>query len=616
MDALGHSVTFPVNEMLLTDEGAASDSVVVNEMGGGGQPSFVFSSEGGTATLLSLPFALLHDSGLATLPTSATAGASTAAQPIGGTNTTNIIIKQSTSSAQPGLPTNTIFLDAAQMALLSSGEGQVVLTDAFLEEGQQGSEAQQIFFQVTSDALHEEDETAGQKEDGAMVQQPGMPLHDIRGRGQSIVIPERRPVLPKAKRGPGRPRRDDSKIMPPSVKGVWFCQSCGKEFSKWPLLKKHMKTHSDDKPHRCSHCPASFNVPWNLKLHESTHVSPTSSSGGPLRCPACTRTFSRIASLKAHVMLHEEDESLFCTQCGEEFSTQGALDDHLRIHEVEAHNIDPLADETAPTVGLENAVWLPDGSAHFSDAVHSFVSADQQVVSGMLTDSPRAGHRCRLCNAIFRKAGQLREHMKEHSKVKASLLRRNHKRNIDRSSFLHKCKNCSKGFQKPSQLVRHMRIHTGERPYKCSTCDRAFNQKGSLQIHMTKHSGVKPFTCEFCSAGFRQRGNLRAHILRVHTIPVTGEQAFRCCECPCVFRKLGSLNAHVSRVHGHSTSSGNGLSRKRKRADGSTVGDSLDDDVSDVLKDLAELEEATRGLGGGVGSADGRAQEAVRRGMV
>lgn len=81
-----------------------------------------------------------------------------------------------------------------------------------------------------------------------------------------------------------------------------------------------MKTHDDDKPFRCTHpdCNSSFNVEDNLKLHMATHV-PT--DGEPV-CPECGKKFSRIASLKAHIMLHEKEENLMCTECGDEFSLQ------------------------------------------------------------------------------------------------------------------------------------------------------------------------------------------------------------------------------------------------------------------------------------------------------
>jgi transcription elongation factor Elf1 len=53
----------------------------------------------------------------------------------------------------------------------------------------------------------------------------------------------------------------------------------------------------------------------NLILHKATH------NVDDPRCPECNKKFSRIASLKAHVMLHEREESLFCSECGDEFST-------------------------------------------------------------------------------------------------------------------------------------------------------------------------------------------------------------------------------------------------------------------------------------------------------
>lgn len=62
----------------------------------------------------------------------------------------------------------------------------------------------------------------------------------------------------------------------------------------------------------------SFNVVDNLKLHVATHVP----ADGEPTCPECGKKFSRIASLKAHIMLHEKEENLMCTECGDEFSLQ------------------------------------------------------------------------------------------------------------------------------------------------------------------------------------------------------------------------------------------------------------------------------------------------------
>ncbi|XP_050395157.1 zinc finger protein 236 [Patella vulgata] len=294
------------------------------------------------------------------------------------------------------------------------------------------------------------------------------------------------------------PKQPD--IKPPVGKGPYNCEYCDKIFKKWNQLQRHVKTHDDDKPFQCGTCTASFNVEDNLILHESTHVG---ENQDPV-CPECGKKFSRVASLKAHIMLHEKEENLMCPECGDEFGLQSQLDRHMQEHR-EEH------------VGVR---MFP----------------------------------CRQCHHEFTKVSLLREHMKQHYKIKASLSHRTYKRDIDRSNFGHRCKHCNKHFQKPSQLQRHERIHTGERPYKCTDCDKSFNQKGALQIHMTKHTGNKPHLCDFCPSAFSQKGNLRAHIQRVHTITKESDgPTYECGECSCMFKKLGSLNAHVSRAHSDTT---------------------------------------------------------------
>lgn len=60
-------------------------------------------------------------------------------------------------------------------------------------------------------------------------------------------------------------------------------------------------------PHRCDQCPMSFNVEFNLTLHKCTH------NGEDPTCPVCNKKFSRVASLKAHIMLHEKEEVIHLT---------------------------------------------------------------------------------------------------------------------------------------------------------------------------------------------------------------------------------------------------------------------------------------------------------------
>ncbi|KAM9307845.1 zinc finger protein 236 [Gastrophryne carolinensis] len=273
---------------------------------------------------------------------------------------------------------------------------------------------------------------------------------------------------------------------------AYKCDICLLSFPKETQYQKHLRDHErNDKPHRCEQCPLSFNIEFNLALHKSTHNAedPT--------CPACNKRFSRVASLKAHIMLHEKEEILICSECGDEFTLQSHLSLHMEEH--------------------------------------------RQEVTG------NKSYSCKSCKKTFESAPQLKEHMKTHFKIRVASSR-SYNRNIDRSGFTYSCPHCGKTFQKPSQLTRHIRIHTGERPFKCNLCGKAFNQKGALATHMVKHTGEKPHACTFCPAAFSQKGNLQSHIQRVHS-EVKNGVTYNCTDCSCVFKSLGSLNTHISKMH-------------------------------------------------------------------
>ncbi|XP_061572310.1 zinc finger protein 236-like [Cololabis saira] len=352
----------------------------------------------------------------------------------------------------------------------------------------------------------------------------------------------------------GRPRKlrvkshDGTDVDPSEAKAEGFsdgelkdkkCTFCTQIFTTESQLQKHLREHEiNDKPHRCDQCTESFNVEFNLTLHKSTHTM------SDFTCPVCNKRFSRIASLKSHIMLHEKEENLICTECGDEFFLQSQLTLHLDEHRKELSGV---------------RVYI-----------------------------------CKSCDKEFKTSAQIKEHMKSHIKMRPlSSSSRNYKKNIDRSNFANSCHHCGKAFKKPSQLVRHIRIHTGERPYKCSHCGKAFNQKVVLQTHMVRHTGEKPHLCMFCPASFSQKGNLHSHVQRVHS-ETKGIPQFRCMDCSCVFKKLGSLNAHISKMHvsvievPSGTPEADAAGQPVERSEGG-------EGVTDVIQQLLELSEQVNG---------------------
>ncbi|XP_051721614.1 zinc finger protein 236-like isoform X1 [Ctenopharyngodon idella] len=312
------------------------------------------------------------------------------------------------------------------------------------------------------------------------------------------------------------------------------CNICSQNFPSESQLQRHLREHEvNDKPYRCDQCPVSFNVEYNLGLHKSTHTT------SEPKCPVCHKKFSRVASLKAHVMIHEKEENFLCSECGDEFILQSQLSLHLEEH--------------------------------------------RQELSGTKS------HTCKTCSKEFSSQNQLKEHLRSHAKIRPIITSSRNYKNIDRRGFKNICHHCGKTFKKPSQLVRHIRIHTGERPYKCTHCGKAFNQKVVLQTHMVRHTGEKPHMCLLCPASFSQKGNLHSHVQRVHS-QAAGAPLFPCMDCSCVYKKLGSLNAHISKMHisvmeveEPTTQKGNA------RVDQGPVGSEGAEGVTDVIQQLLEL---------------------------
>ncbi|CAH2097687.1 unnamed protein product [Euphydryas editha] len=259
----------------------------------------------------------------------------------------------------------------------------------------------------------------------------------------------------------------DTGTQPPKKKSAYSlapnrvsCPYCHRKFPWSSSLRRHVLTHTGQKPFKCPHCPLLFTTKSNCDRHllrkhggsakailaEPIRDSMTPQSNDrsvperPFKCASCpTSTFSSMETLKKHMASrHGTGESQPSSPNPEE-EVDGSL--VFKCHLCEGS----FSDRTA---ALEHLA-----STHASEY--------EQLVSKGALDA--ASDRSESADDDDR--GKFPDHANR--KVV--------------------CAFCIRRFWSAEDLRRHMRTHSGERPFACDLCRRRFTLKHSMLRHRKKH---------------------------------------------------------------------------------------------------------------------------------
>lgn len=108
--------------------------------------------------------------------------------------------------------------------------------------------------------------------------------------------------------------------------------SCGKAYAYKKTLQEHIRTHTGDRPFKCPHegCGKTFAYKPSLSKHLRTHTGEK-----PYICPEenCGKKFSDSSSLKRHLGTHSKPYHCTFPGCGKSFAQKVSLINHMKTHD-------------------------------------------------------------------------------------------------------------------------------------------------------------------------------------------------------------------------------------------------------------------------------------------